>query len=79
MTKTLTLPLVWQEIGNRDGDSKLLFGPICVGRTMFLPRSGVWFVSSETLLTHQSTGHPTREAAQAALMEAVLALGVPTP
>jgi hypothetical protein len=72
--KTLTLPLMWVKTGNDFDDTKLMLGSLDIGATMFMPKPGVWCALGSVLTSHRSTGHTTREAAQAALEDAVMAL-----
>jgi hypothetical protein len=72
MTRTVTLPLEWRK--NEDGFDELYVGPLSFGWVIY-DRPGRYIVELDfhTTLEHY---YPTREAAMAALEEAVMALGV---
>ena len=70
MTRTVTLPLVWQSFEDGGIGSTLYVGSFKFG--CVYPITGEWVCAEEK----SSRYYPTRAAAMAALEDAVCALGV---
>jgi hypothetical protein len=71
--KVLKLPLRWSQ--DRRDDTTLYAGPIKIGFVFWVNDRRAWIARSDAWGEHGSAGHLTREAAQAALEAAIMALG----
>jgi hypothetical protein len=71
-TDALVLPLRWTEHPCRD--VRLSAGSILMGEVFLVHNPEEWWALGRNLCSHRSNGHKTREAAQEALLNAVLEL-----